>query len=121
MYPYWKSWKLSRVGNGLRRVHAMAWIVSHLIRPKGNSSTSNIVDVSTPEHAAKYARELQAEIMTLRYLAGIIPVSRYRSVRHYHPHAKQLRTRNKQLNIIFHVEGNLAIVDKILASKMIIN
>lgn len=41
MYPYWKSWKLSRVGNGLRRVHAMAWIVSHLIRPKGNSSTSN--------------------------------------------------------------------------------
>lgn len=80
-----------------------------------------IVEVSTPEHAAKYARELQAEIMTLRYLASIIPVSRYRAVRHYHPHAKQLRTRNKQLNIIFHVEGNLAIVDKILASKMIIN
>ena len=80
-----------------------------------------IVEVSTPEHAAKYARELQAEIMTLRYLAGIIPISRYRSVRHYHPHAKQLRTRNKQLNIIFHIEGNWAIVDKILASKMIIN
>lgn len=80
-----------------------------------------IVVVSTPEHAAKYVRELQAEIMTLRYLAGIIPVSRYRAVRHYHPHAKQLRTRNKKLNIIFHVEGSLAIVDKILASKMIIN
>lgn len=41
MFPFWKSWKLSRVGNGMRRVHAMAWIVSHLIRPKGNSSTSN--------------------------------------------------------------------------------
>lgn len=80
-----------------------------------------IVEVSTPEHAAKYARELQAEIMSLRYLAGIIPVSRYRYVRHYHPYAKQLRTRNKQLNIIFHVEGNLAIIDKIISSKMIIN
>ena len=80
-----------------------------------------IVEVSTPEHAAKYARELQAEIMTLRYLAGIIPESRYHSVRHYHPHAKQLRTHNRQLNIIFHVEGNVAIVDKILASNMIIN
>ena len=33
--------------------------------------------------------------------------------------AKQLRTHNKQLNIIFHIEGNIAIVDKILASKMI--
>ena len=35
-----------------------------------------IVAVSTPEHAAKYARELQAEIMSLSYLAGIIPESR---------------------------------------------
>ena len=80
-----------------------------------------IVAVSTPEHAAKYARELQAEIMSLRYLAGIIPESRYLSVCHYQPHAKQLRTHNKQLNIIFHIEGNVAIVDKILALKMIIN
>ncbi|MBQ9586587.1 MAG: hypothetical protein IJR26_01810 [Bacteroidales bacterium] len=55
--------------------------------------------------------------MSLSYLAGIIPESRYRSVRHYHPHAKQLRTHNKQLIIIFHIEGNVAIVDKILASK----
>ncbi len=80
-----------------------------------------IVAVSTPEHAAKYARELQAEIMSLRYLAGIIPESCYLSVRHYQPHAKQLRAHNKQLNIIFHIEGNVAIVDKILALKMIIN
>lgn len=80
-----------------------------------------IVKVSTKEHAAKYARELQAEIMTLRYLAGIIPESRYHYVRQYHPHAKQLRTRNKQFNIIFHTEGNVAIVDKILASKLIIS
>ena len=80
-----------------------------------------IVKVSTPEHAAKYSRELQAEIMSLRYFAGIIPESRYRTVLQYHPHAKQLRTRNKLLNIIFHIEGNVAIVDKILASKMIIN
>ena len=80
-----------------------------------------IVSVSTLEHAAKYARELGAEIMTLRYLADFIPESRYRSVRHYHPHAKQLRTRNKQLNIIFHIEGDTVIVDKNLASKMIIN
>ena len=79
-----------------------------------------IVSVSTLEHAVKYARELGAEIMTLRYLAGIIPESRYRSVRFYHPHAKQLRTRNKQFNIVFHIEGDTAIVDKIIASKMIV-
>ena len=59
--------------------------------------------------------------MTLRYLADVIPQSRYRTVLHYHPHAKQLRTRNKRFNIIFHIEGDTVIIDKILASKMIIN
>ncbi len=43
-----------------------------------------IVKDSTKEHAAKYARELQAEIMTSGYLAGIIPESRYHYVRQYH-------------------------------------
>ena len=80
-----------------------------------------IVSVSSPEHAVRYVDELQAEILSLRYLAGIIPESRYQTVRQYHPCAKQLRTRNRKLNIIFHTEVNLAIVDKILPSKMIIN
>lgn len=78
-----------------------------------------IISVSTPDHAVKYVRQLGAEIMTLRYLAGVIPESRYLSVRRYHPHARQLRTRNKQFNIIFHIEVQTAIVDKVIASKMI--
>jgi hypothetical protein len=39
-----------------------------------------IVSVSLPEHAIRYVRELGAEIMTLRYLADVIPQSRYHSV-----------------------------------------
>lgn len=80
-----------------------------------------IVGVSLPEHAVRYVRELRAEIMTLRYLADIIPQSRYRTVLRYHPHAKQLRTRNRRFNIIFHTEEDTVIVDKIIASKMIAN
>lgn len=47
-----------------------------------------IVSVSSPEHAVRYVDELQAEILSLRYLAGIIPESRYQTVRQYHPCAK---------------------------------
>ena len=86
-----------------------------------NDLADYIVSVSTPEHASRYARELGAEIMTLRYLAEVIPESRYRTIKRYHPHAKQLRTRNKKLNIIFHIEGDTVIVDKIIPSKMIID
>lgn len=80
-----------------------------------------IVKVSTIEHAARYAQELGAEILTLRYLADIIPESRYRTIKRYHPHAKQLRTRNKKMNIVFHIDGDTVIVDKILVAKMIID
>ena len=80
-----------------------------------------IIKVSTAEHAAKYAQELGTEIMSLRYLADIIPESRYKTIKRYHPHAKQLRTRNKKLNIVFHIEGDTVIVDKILVAKMIID
>ena len=65
-----------------------------------------IVSVSTLEHAAKYARELGAEIMTLRYLADFIPESRYRKVRHKQHEDKELSTHKKQLNIICHIEGD---------------
>ena len=71
-----------------------------------------IVGVSLPEHAVRYVRELGADI---------IPQSRYRTVLRYHPHAKQLRTRNRRFNIIFHTEEDTVIVDKIIASKMIAN
>ena len=80
-----------------------------------------IVSISTAEHAIKFVHELGAEIMSLRYLADVIPESHYRTVLQFHPHAKQLRTRNKRFNIIFHIEGDKVIVDKIIASKMIIS
>ena len=76
-----------------------------------------IVSISTPEHAAKYARELGAEIMTLRYIADIISQSRYRSVLKYHPRAKQLRTRNKQFNIFFTSKTTLLLLTKYLPQK----
>ena len=73
-----------------------------------------IVSVSLPEYAIRYVRELGAEIMTLRYLADVIPQSRYRSGLRYHPHAKQLRTRNKRFNIIFH-SFVLSLIEKRIA------
>lgn len=78
-----------------------------------------IVSVSTPEHAIEYTRRLGAEIMSLSYLADVIPESPWQTIKRYHPHAKQLRTRNKRLTIIFHIENDLVIVDKIIATSRI--
>ena len=78
-----------------------------------------IVKVSTPEHALEFTKRLGAEIMSLSYLADVIPESHWLSVRRYHPHAKQMRTHNKKLTIIFHIEKDTVIVDRIVASSTI--
>ena len=78
-----------------------------------------IVSVSTPEHALEYTKRLGAEIMSLSYLADVIPESPWLTVRRYHPHAKQMKTHNKRLTIIFHIENDLVIVDKIMATSRI--
>lgn len=86
-----------------------------------DSIANFILSVSTPEHALSYTRQLGAEIMTLSYPADVIPESRWLSVKKYHPHAKQMRTRNRCLTIIFHIEGDTVIVDKIIASSNIVS
>ena len=80
-----------------------------------------IVSVSNSKHALEYTRQLGAEIMSLRYLADVIPSSRWHAVLRYHPQARQMRTHNKRLNIIFHIEEDTVIVDKILAASMIVD
>lgn len=78
-----------------------------------------IISVSIPEHALEYVKRLGAEIMSLSYLADVIPESRWLAVKWYHPHAKQMKTHNKKLTIIFHIEQDLVIVDKIVPSSSI--
>ena len=75
---------------------------------------------NTHEAANKYIDQLEAEINALVYLADCFPTSRWLSVRRYHPQARSIITRNKKWNIVFHTDGDLVVVDKIIPSKMII-
>ena len=80
-----------------------------------------ITDNNTHDSANRYIDQLEAEINALVYLADCFPISRWMTVRRYHPEAKSLITRNKKWNVIFHTEGDLVVVDKIIPSKMVIN
>jgi len=80
-----------------------------------------IVFNNTHEAANKYIDQLEAEINALVYLADCFPISRWLSVRRYHPEARSLITRNKKWNVVFHTDGDLVIVDKIIPSKMVIH
>lgn len=80
-----------------------------------------ITENNNHEAANRYIDQLEAEINALVYLADCFPISRWLTVRKYHPEARSLITRNKKWNVIFHVEGDYVIVDKIIPSKLVIN
>jgi|LSQX01.1.fsa_nt_gb hypothetical protein len=67
----------------------------------------------------KYLRGLYEDILSLEYLAGVLPYSQRETVKKIHPKGKRLLSKNKHWNIIFHISGDYAIVDRIIASSLI--
>ena len=73
----------------------------------------------TPDFAKRYTAKLRKEIEDLSILAGIIHESSFRTAKLYHPHAKTMTIGHRKLTVIFHIDGEYVIVDKILPSCMI--
>lgn len=73
----------------------------------------------TFDFAVRYVTRLRSEIESLSYLAEILPENKYQLPKQYHPKAKTLAIGGHKLTVIFHIEGEYVMVDKILPSSMI--
>ena len=71
------------------------------------------------EYTMEYLQMLRSEVADLSFLAVSMPKSKYRLPKLYHPEAKTITVCHRKLTVIFHVEGEHVIVDKILPSCMI--
>ena len=70
-------------------------------------------------HSRKYINRVFDEIEVLSYLAPMLPESKYELPKRYHPEAKTYVVGNKKLTVVFHIDGDCVIVDKILPSALI--
>ncbi|MBR1850853.1 MAG: hypothetical protein IJ789_05720 [Bacteroidales bacterium] len=73
----------------------------------------------TASFAERYVNDIIDEIKTLSYLADVLPKCKYRLPKVYHPKANTLVVGHRKLTVIFHIDGEYVIVDKILPSCMI--
>ena len=73
----------------------------------------------TTESAIRYAKRIHKEIEPLSYLAPILPKSICGLPKLYHPEAKTFLIGNKKLTVIFHIDGEYVIVDKMLPSALV--
>ena len=80
--------------------------------------SNHIIEISRPEHAVRYVHEMVAEINELSYLADTLPVSHSAYIKRHHPQAKTTTVAKSKLTVIFHIEGDYVIVDRIMPSCM---
>lgn len=78
-----------------------------------------IVTVGSKNLAIQYTENLLSEIEKLTYLADTMQVSKWKIAKKYHPEARRLVTKNRKWNIIYHIENEFVVVDKILPSSLI--
>lgn len=79
-----------------------------------------IVSVGSKDLAIQYTEYLIAEIEKLTYLADKMQLSKWKVAKKYHPQARRLITKNRKWNIVYHIQGEFVVVDKIIPSSMMI-
>ena len=78
-----------------------------------------ITSIRTLESALRYKNRVVSQLNTLTYAADTLPYSRKHSIRLIHPRAKTLSIMNHKWTVVFHIENEYVIVDRILVAKMI--
>ena len=75
--------------------------------------------VMSREGAHRYIEAMYDEMMSLSVYADCFAVSRSQTIRAIHPHARRMVSHNHKFVYVFHVEGEVVVIDRILKSKMI--
>ena len=94
-------------------------IYSHAALGDLDDMVAYITSIRTLESALRYKDRVVRQLDSLTYAADTFPYSRKRSIKLIHPQAKTLSIMNHKRTVVFHIEDEFVIVDRILVEKMI--
>lgn len=96
-----------------------------IISPSAEQDIDKIVDFLitklSNESSYSYVDMMIDEVESLSIYADCFTTSKSEVIRAIHPNARRMISHNHKWNYIFHIEVDIVIVDRILASKMIKN
>ena len=85
------------------------------------ASVNEVVDfiksIHTEESAQKYRMSILFELDSLSCYVSIFPLSRFRTAREIHPQARTVPILKRRWTVVYHIDGDYVIVDRILLSK----
>lgn len=92
-----------------------------ILRPEAMTSVDDVVEfiksIYSEESAHKYRKSILFELESLSYYASIFPLSRFRTAREIHPQARTISILKHRWTVIYHIDGDYVIIDRILLSK----
>ncbi len=94
-------------------------IYSHAALGDLDDMVAYITSIRTLESALRYKDRVIRHLESLTYAADTFPYSRKHSIRLIHPKAKTLSIMNHKRTVVFHIEDEFVMVDRILVAKMI--
>ena len=78
-----------------------------------------LITVQSREGSHRYVNAMYAEVLSLAIYADLYPPTRYADIRRFHPQARRMNSHNKKWVYIFHIEGDVVVVDRIRPAKLI--
>jgi hypothetical protein len=76
-----------------------------------------ITSINTEKSGLNYETKLIHSLLPLRNCAGSIQYSHFRTAQEIHPKAKTLSIMKHRWTVVFHIEGDFVVVDRILSSS----
>lgn len=69
------------------------------------------------ETGFKFVKRMFLEIIPLSISANAFPLSRFRTARKIHPEAKTISIMKHRWTVVFHIDGDYVVVDRILPAS----
>jgi len=96
-------------------------IVSNKATADLDSVARFIASIHRPESGHNFVNKILGKLAALSYTADIYQYSQLPSAKTIHPKAKTITILNHRWTIVFHIEKDYVMVDRIIPSKLMAN
>ena len=92
-------------------------IISYEVLSELEAVAQYIASIYRPESGHNYANRILGQLAALSYSADAYQYSRFSLAKAIHPKAKTLTIINHKWTVVFHIDGDFVIVDRIIPAK----
>lgn len=92
-------------------------IISYEVLSELDAVSKYIASIYRPESGHKYVNRVLGQLAALSYSADAYQYSRFTLAKAIHPKAKTITIINHKWTVVFHIDGDFVIIDRIIPAK----